>query len=310
MRSLRMMGAWRSALLAALTAWGCTHTISTGARRAAAASPVERTRAIVASLDQVGGLHDGSPAAPVDELVRVGEAAVDTLLDVVEFDRRFTRRVYVLDREGRTGPLVSVSALAAEAVSEILQPGCVHRAPLSSRPLRHDFSTPPTRASVAEFRQRWRAVRALSPLQRHLRAIADDLADPAEWAAHLHALTLPAQGACDRPAWLTPREAREDVWRVASGPMVAQSLFDRRDRALTALIASRVIESIERAEASPEDVRLCDAALHCTVAQLFWARSRSDLRATRERWSTSRAHPDVRDAMLRAIDERALELAP
>ncbi len=276
---------------------------------------VRSAEALVSELHSVTGVFSeldvtGSPR--MRAILDTGEAAVDALLDAVEHDRRFTRAFAQGNRGVGIVYLHTVESLAGWLVAHILRPGCAGRTPLwPSGPTRHDTAEPPTRETASHYRALWNATRNLTPLQRHLRTIEDDQASPFEWALSIAALTQPHSEGCSRSPLLTPHAVRTSVGSIgptAAHPMIADVLFRRRDRALSALISRRAITGIERAVAAPDDVRLHQHGQAITYAQLFWERDTTVLARTRAAWLAIVARDPDAIMMIRAIDERIREL--
>ena len=199
-----------------------------------AAPAAERVAVLVRDLDQItgggvimNGVTSVTGSSIEKNLIREGDAAVEPLLQVLEFDQRLTRTI---SNPGSRGGLndrsiSKVYPVAASALREIFQTRVI---PGSNGYYVRDNPTD-RRREAATLRAFWAKNKDVPELERYYRRLNDPQATQAEWTEAAEKLAQPAS------------------YQNRTGPRKGEPLRSRTDPSVTDLIARRV-EAINQSD--------------------------------------------------------------
>jgi hypothetical protein len=196
---------------------------------------------LIRSLDQVGITQDGQPggldldsSSAVRDLIKLGDDAVEPLINCLEFDTRLTRTVYFGRDFHPDRDFLEVAALGQYALSRILKTNAMV-ARSKERPTRVEYAK-----AVRAFRQRFRGV---SVAERCFQILADDTAGFEQWAESAANLTRENDEELSPKefGWKTMPEPRKgpppplvgEPFRTRKNPSLSD-LFEKRCRTLMA----------------------------------------------------------------------------
>ncbi|MCW5801715.1 MAG: hypothetical protein KIT31_04960, partial [Deltaproteobacteria bacterium] len=186
---------------------------------AAMAEPA-RLRTLIEHLDEIRLTSHGwgawEDARFIPELTKIGAAAIDPLIPVLESDPRVTRTVYAVEQEQHLAVL-GVEEAAQAAIGEILArtftAGLRARGPNARK------------ERAAEIRAYWSSWRGVTAEERWYRLLADDAADPHDQVMAALQIVQPTRHAH------AVGVLRGDVLRGHAPPSVATLLERRMDTA-------------------------------------------------------------------------------
>ena len=192
---------------------------------------MKRVRTLIDALELASAFQRSSPGGVsmtddpiVMALVRIGEEAVDELLDTYERDTRLTRSSTTNRMSWQPDRILTVKDAAFAALGAILQyPGIA--------------TAPDGKPSATELRNYWSLFRDVPLIERRYAELADDVAHPRQWLAA-------AKHIVERT-----NVSRLGGWvRVASTPeaespaMKGEPLRDGRTPTVSELISRRAIQ--------------------------------------------------------------------
>jgi hypothetical protein len=268
------------------------------------ADPKKRIAALIERLDEVSARQQGQPGGVsvgsdpiVQALIREGEPALAQLLDCFEKDNRLTRSVHFWRDFAKSRTVLAVHEAAYSALTAILHTGGFEPATTGDSLTRREDRT---RKELADhFRKYKKKQGELPPAERYFRVLADDKAQPGEWA---HAASILVE--------------REDVvhaggtmvWsdtvvrtKPSSDKLVGESLRNRKNPSLAELLVRR-IEQTKEVDTSAT-LALCLASWDNNAAVPVLARQmKLDIKAR----DPSR-YVEMVEARLRAGDRTALD---
>ncbi len=218
-----------------------------------------RVMALVRELDQVDARQWGQPGGVnlasdpvVQELVAIGDPAVEPLLDVLESDTRKTRSVHFWRDFARSRTVLGVREAAYAALANILQRDFFAVAATGDNLTLRGAEG--RRNLVTAIRAYWQRYGALSLTERWYATLEDDHADLQEWAGAAAKIATPSNVSVSRgsmfgTSWVT--EASEGE----TPPLHGESLRDDRSPSVTTLMSRRL------ATATTMDQHGCGLAL-------------------------------------------------
>jgi hypothetical protein len=205
------------------------------------ADPAARVAALILNLDEIAVHHRSVPgvASPgssplVRELIALGDAAVEPLLEALIHDHRLTRSISYgrgMGQQRFVSPTIDAILSALDGLMRTGVPGITSE-------MRYRPDAGRRRAMAEAYRKFWETNRAVPPEELYYRILADDAA-AARWLEAANGLTAPAPDASGRP-----RHARPDQ---PPPPMLGEPLRQGREPSITALMIRRTEEQARRA---------------------------------------------------------------
>jgi hypothetical protein len=188
---------------------------------------VRRIAALIDRLDEVSGCLFGegyvSPNPIVAALVREGQPAIEPLLRCYETDTRLTRTIYSARPLVSRGRTLAVHELAYQALAALLEDYDFEPRATEDNPSRDGMAARKDRAR--QVREYFKAPRKKEPpAERQFRTLADDNADPREWALAAEWLVEPDRR--NLPTGEKPLLSGESL-RAKKGPSVTELIRKR-----------------------------------------------------------------------------------
>jgi len=234
---------------------------------------------LIARLDEVSARQRGQPGGVdltsdpvVSALVKIGNPAVEPLLDAIENDERLTRSVSFGRDFFPTRNLISVRDAAFAAFRAIVGTD--------------EFRSADEARSIATLRAWWKENAGKTQAERWFATLANDSADWRQWTEAARKLVDPVD-IQRRGHFITGPDRRPGD---AVPPMKAEELRGRRNPSLSDLLAKRALQLAGSGEIS-------------SSTEVFQAAEGLQIGVLLAKWDPARALPT-----LQALERRAYEI--
>lgn len=200
--------------------------------------PAVRVAELVRELDQVSARQMMQPGGVmltmdpiVEELIALGDAAVEPMLTVLETDQRLTRSVHFWRDFARSRTILGVHEAAYTVLANILETDFFRASATGDNLTLHGMEG--RRATAARIRAYWQRFRAMPEHERWYVLLQDD--DPQRWAPAALTIVMPESQRATRSMGI--RFVREDD---ANQRLRGEPLRDRRRPSVTELLGRRL----------------------------------------------------------------------